>query len=110
MPLLPADFNPRFNSAAARGLFCESFLKGKERCQVTNAGRPGSWTFELPGDQLEFVVDLPEQFEIVKMDLDTVVVQADEREVRLTWRGELEVQGKLYDIGWVKAQFAGGAK
>jgi hypothetical protein len=109
MPLVPSDFSARFFSCASPGLATEGFLKGNEPVEVVNAGQPGPWTFSLPGVRLEAVVEFPEGFEILPLELDTVVIDADARRVVLTWRCQLNVHGRVLEVGWVKTQKAGGA-
>ncbi len=110
MPLVPADFKARFYSAATTGLFAEGHLRGGEPFEVVNAGRPGPWTGTLPTQGVEFVIDFPDNFEVVPMAIDTVLIDADNRRVELTWKGEFDVHGRVYDVGWVKAQFVRGGR
>jgi hypothetical protein len=109
MPLVPQDFDPRFYSAASPGLFAPGGLSGGERVEVVNAGPGAHWSFVLPRRGVEFVVDMPDDFKIVPMGMDTALIDADARRVVLTWKGELNVHAKLYDIGWVKTQFVRGS-
>jgi len=103
-PLLPEDFDTRFNSCAAPGLTTPSHLKGTERVLIDGASINGRILFDLPGVTPRVIVrrlghegDLP-------MRLDTVVVQPDEERVMLTWRGVWNVHGKMHQLISVRVE------
>ena len=103
-PLLPEDFNMRFNSCAASGLTTPSHLKGTERVLIEGASNNGRILFDMPGVTPRVIVrrwgyeaDLP-------MQLDTVVVEPDNERVMLTWRGVWNVHGKMHQLISVRVE------
>jgi hypothetical protein len=103
-PLLPPDFDIRFNSCAAPGLATPSHLKGTERVMIEGASKHGRLLFDLPGVTPRVIVrrwgneaDLP-------MRLDTVVVEPDDERVMLTWRGVWNVHGKVHQLISVRVE------
>ena len=100
-PLLPLDFDRRFFNAASEGMVVSGYLLGNEAVVVRGATPDGYWGFYLPG------IAAPKAHVRMKMGddrlmetrLDTVLVDADERQVVLLWRnftplfeGPLDVQ------------------
>lgn len=100
MPLLPADFDLRFFSAASAGLTAPGFFKGDEPIQVLGASPGGALSFDLPGVRPPVCRvkrrSCPD--EIVETRLDTVVVDTDESLVLLTWRGHLRLKRGPEDV------------
>ena len=88
MPLLPVDFDPRFFNAASEGLVMEGYLVGNELVAIENCSSLPLITFGLPG------IPPPScRFRVagradsnVATNLDTVVVNARDGVVVLTWR------------------------
>jgi len=97
-PLLPEDFDTRFNLTAAPGLSTDIHLAGNERVLVEGASKRGRLLFDLPGITPKVTArrwgyegDLP-------VRLDTVVVEPDQERVTLTWRGVWNVHGYIHQI------------
>jgi hypothetical protein len=87
MPLLPADFDDRFNQAAPPEQIAREPLRGGERVQMLNLCADGGIQFDLP--RLHFFVGarlLPGGMTEHRSTLDTVLLQPNERLVDLTFR------------------------
>ncbi len=103
-PLLPEDFDPRFNLSAAPGLSTKTHLKGNERVLVEGASKQPRLLFDLPGlipkvtvRRFGYEGDLP-------VRLDTVIVEPDDDLVSLTWRGVWNVHGYVHLIISVRVE------
>jgi hypothetical protein len=66
-------------------------LRGDERVRVEGVKTEGPVDFRLPGDRPLAVVHRGEGPEPVIVRLDTIWIDADKEEIRLTWRGRLGV-------------------
>jgi hypothetical protein len=87
-PLLPADFDRRFFNAAAPGLVAPGYLRGDEEVVLLNATPASRLAFRLPGvppPRCRVVFRGRRDTEL-STTLDTVIVNADTRQVILLWR------------------------
>ncbi|MHB8138397.1 MAG: DUF2169 family type VI secretion system accessory protein [Smithellaceae bacterium] len=103
-PLLPEDFDTRFNSSAAPGLVTPVHLKGTERVLVDGASTQGMLLFDLPGMTPRVIVRRWGYEANLPMRLDTVVVEPDEERVMLTWRGVWNVHGQVHQLISVRVE------
>jgi hypothetical protein len=94
-PLLPEDFDTRFHCCAAPGLSTEEPLVGGEPVEVSGCTRNGRLAFQLPQVRLDVSADLGDGTERIPMAMQTVTVDTDEMQLRVLWRGELNVHGRL---------------
>lgn len=96
-PLRPVDFDPRHNSVAHPDLWSETPLVGDEPIEVLGATPEGAWRFRLPryaptfeSTSVEPNTDPTLPPRRVKTPhpthLDTLLIDADNRQVELTWR------------------------
>jgi len=100
MPLLPKDFDRRFFNAASPGLVAPGYLKGNEPVVVENASPEGKLGFHLPG------VPPPAcrvrlrggNDHLLQTQLDTVIVDMDERLLFLIWRAVLALRSGPQDV------------
>jgi hypothetical protein len=94
-PLLPADFDPRFYNAAHPDLISKEYLRGGESVRITNASKNGTLAFALPKREVtaEFFID--GQATTKPCDLDTVVIEPDEKRLLLTWRAKVRCHRKM---------------
>lgn len=90
MPWLPTDFDRRFFNAAPPGLVAPGYLQGNEEVSLLHVLPQGPLTFKLPGVRPPDVLleRTRRTDEKVRMALDTVILNADERCVFLLWRGQ----------------------
>lgn len=93
-PLPPLDFDPRHNSCAPEGLWSETPLVGDEAVEVIGATPDGAWRFRLPRYSPLFGVTLRGRRRPLPTHLDTLLIDADERRVELTWRAWFELPKK----------------
>lgn len=99
-PLLPRDFQRRFFNSAPEGLTSADFFLGDEWIQVLGATPEGNWIFRLPGLEnprcrvrTRFSGDRE-----LSTNLDTVIVDADEKRVILTWRAHAVLRDGPLDV------------
>ena len=107
MPLLPNDFDRRFYNAASPALVLSGFLRGGEPVEVVNSSAQGPLRFLLPTAQPFATMRMRDgTTQRAGMALDTVIVNTDEDQLLLVWRGSLPVQKRIYDVLWTKTQLA----
>jgi hypothetical protein len=99
-PLLPKDFDRRYLNAASPGLVAEGFLAGNEPVVVVGASKEGRLAFSLPGTappsvRASFATGRDKD---IWMNLDTVIVNAEERRVFMLWRGNLLLRQGAHDV------------
>jgi hypothetical protein len=94
-PLLPDDFDERFHCNGAPGLTTEKPLVGGEAVEVSGCTKGGRLAFKLPRVRPEVSAELGEGSEPVPMSLQTVAFDSDTMQLRLLWRGRLDVHGRL---------------
>lgn len=89
MPLLPTDFDDRFNQVAPPELITPSYLTGGELVQVGNVSADGPMQFTLP--RLHFFVGArtADGLEEHRAPLDTVLIQGTARAFEMTWRAAI---------------------
>lgn len=109
MPLLPDDFDPRFNQTAPADQILAGYLQGGERVRVTGVSAAGDLSFTLPRERPEAVARLGQQRLAVDLNCDTLVIDADRVLFTMLWRGTLAVQGRLDELQWVKVTHPLGA-
>lgn len=103
-PLLPEDFDTRFNLLAAPGLSTKTHLQGNERVLVEGASKHGRLLFDLPGITPKVTVRRWGHETDSPMCLDTVVVEPDNERFMLTWRGVWNVHGKVHQLISVRVE------
>ena len=94
-PLLPEDFDDRYHCCGAPGLTTEKPLVGGEVVEVLGCTPSGTLSFKLPRFTPEVSADLGAGLEPIPMTLQTVTVDSDEMQLRMLWRGALDVHGRL---------------
>lgn len=91
MPLLPADFDYRYFSAAADGLSLP-YLTGRELIRLVNLTARGDDVFRLPGLSITFQgCAFGRRFE-AQGRLDTIEIETLSRRLVLTWRHRFHVR------------------
>jgi hypothetical protein len=90
-PLLPDDFDDRFNLCASPGLIAEPSLVGGETVRLLNlTPGGGAVTFTLPRVSLEIAFDHPNRERVAfRPHLDTVVIDLFEPSAKKPIAGEL---------------------
>ncbi|HKD39538.1 MAG TPA: DUF2169 domain-containing protein [Myxococcaceae bacterium] len=89
MPLLPLDFDERYNQVAPRKLIAPSYLRGGEPVELQNLCEDGPLRFNLP--RLVFFVGARTDDGLLehRPALDTVLLEPNERRFELTWRAAI---------------------
>jgi hypothetical protein len=97
-PYLPADFNPAFFNCAAPELIMPGFLKGGETVKVAGASRQGGLHFNLPREPPTVAVKIAGSIERPPVNLETVLIEAEENRFCLTWRASLRCDKKVLKV------------
>jgi len=92
-PYLPEDFDSRFLNSASSGLVCQSYLRGGEPVVVSNMSADGPLQFNLPEATLEANVRIAGENQSPPLNLETVLIEPNERRFTLLWRA-MAVCGK----------------
>lgn len=104
MPLLPRDFDPRFNVCVPHDQWSVTPLLGDEPIEVIGATDDGTWRVQLPRDAPSFT-SLSNGGRVTHpTHLDTVVIDADARTVELTWRASIAMPAKPELAGEIRIQ------
>ncbi len=105
-PLLPRDFDRRFFNAAA--LVTPSHLLGGEEVLVDNASAAGRLAFRLPLlAPLRCTVALRKRADVLLTPLlDTVIVDADNHKLLLTFRAHAALTSSLHDVRAIMVESA----
>jgi hypothetical protein len=100
MPRLPVDFNRLFFNGASPGLLLPGRLRGDEPVRILGASPHGQVDFRLPGVPPPTVdIELRrKRKETLQTELDTVIVDMDERIVTLLWRAHLPIRDVPHGI------------
>jgi hypothetical protein len=99
-PLLPSDFDARFFNAASAGLIASPHLRGDEPVVVVGTSPRGVISFQLPGlpPPLARVELRKRPRASCRTELDTVIVDTDQQQVTLLWRGHCALSEGPHDI------------
>jgi hypothetical protein len=99
-PMLPIDFDRRFFSAAAPGLMASGYLGGDEDVVLLNVTTVPRLAFRLPSVPPPgcTVVLRGRPDTALTTRLDTVIVNADERQLMLLWRAYALAAGGPHDV------------
>jgi hypothetical protein len=99
-PLLPRNFDRAHLNAAAPGLTARGYLRGDEAVVVTGMSPQGALRFTLPAVPPPWlrVVMTGNREQVVATNLDTVVLEPDERRVLLLWRACLPLATGPHDV------------
>jgi len=99
-PLLPRDFDRRFFNAASEGMIAPGYLVGNEPVLVRQATPEGYWTFYLPGvasPRCHVATKMGDD-RLIETHLDTVIVDADAKQVVLLWRNLTPLRDGPLDV------------
>ncbi|MBM4059817.1 MAG: DUF2169 domain-containing protein [Planctomycetes bacterium] len=99
-PRLPKDFDRRFFLAASPGLSSPAHLRGDEAVVVIGCTKEGRWEFQLPGiapPRCEVALRSG-RTEHLQTAFDTLIVDADARQVVLMWRAFVVLPQGPHDV------------
>jgi hypothetical protein len=94
MPLLPDDFDARFHVCVPHDQWSPTPLRGDEPIDVRGATPEGVWRFSLPRIAPGFSSVTDGRRVEHRTHLDTVLIDADELRVELTWRAAVPLPPK----------------
>jgi len=106
-PLLPDDFDDRFHLAAAPGLSTPKYLEGGEPVEVRGCTTSGKLAFRLPRVSFDVNATLNAASEPVDMHMVTVTVDTDAMQLRILWRGSIEVHRRLPKLKFIQVAAEG---
>lgn len=87
MPLMPADFDIRYNNAAHPSLQLDEALVAGERIAILGMHEGGVWQVDLPAVPVRITARLHDGRRLnVRPHIDTVLVEPSKNEVQLTLR------------------------
>jgi hypothetical protein len=101
MPLMPVDFDNRYYLSAPADQWCASPLRGDEPFLVTGATPEGVWRFQLPRFTLGVRGDRDGVGQSHRVQLDTIVVDADRMRVELLFRTAIALPAKYQRLGMI---------
>lgn len=102
MPLLPDDFDARFNVCVPPEQWSRVPLRGDEPCEILGATPEGAWRFQLPRFAPGFSSSSRGRVQDHRTTLDTILIDADAMRVELTWRAAIPLPPKLEMIEHVR--------
>lgn len=94
-PLWPLDFNVKFFQAAAPGLVMTPLMKGGEEVVLSGLAPEGTFSFHLPHRRLVAKAVFRDRTERQRLRLDAVLLEPDERLLRLYWRAAFPAEQTL---------------
>lgn len=94
-PLLPVDFDPRFFNNAHPDLISPSYFVGGESVRLTNASRDGILEFHVPEVDVVATFYIDGSVTEKPCNLDTIVIEPDQRRFTLTWRASANCHRKV---------------
>jgi len=86
MPLLPADFDDRYNLVAPPDQVVTDYLKGDEHVKLTGLYPEGTVEFDLPGCAVVVAGNVMSRYFTEVANLDTLIIWPDSPKVSLVWR------------------------
>jgi hypothetical protein len=99
MPLLPVDFDPRFNQVAPAKQIAKSYLAGDEAFKVTNLYSDGEvMEGKLPGRTIIVSGNVLHDYFTEVAALDTVLVWCDKPIITLVWRHCIRPRQKVAEV------------
>jgi hypothetical protein len=99
-PLLPRDFERAHLNAATPGLTARGYLRGDEAVVAAGMSPQGALRFALPGVPPPWVRVMMTggREQVLATNLDTVILEPDERRVLLLWRACLPLVIGPHDV------------
>jgi hypothetical protein len=102
MPLLPLDFDERFNQVAQPEMVTREPLRGGERVEILNMNEEGPLQFELPKLRFFAGIQTDAAMREAPVQLDTVMVEPNARTFDLTWRAVVRFPRFAHQIRFVQ--------
>jgi hypothetical protein len=107
-PVRPRDFDTRFDGCAPDDQHCDPPLRGDEGYEIHGVLSDRVWRFKLPLYRPAFTAKRRDEREErhLSTHLDTVVIDADEGVVELTWRASVPLPPVPQLLHWVRVASA----
>jgi hypothetical protein len=86
MPLLPADFDSKYNLAAPADQVVSGYLKGDEHVKLSGLYPEGIVEFDLPGHAVLIAGNVMSHYFTEVANLDTLLIWSDSPKISLIWR------------------------
>lgn len=86
MPLLPTDFDSKYNLAAPADQVMSGYLKGDEHVKLSGLYSDGAVEFDLPGRAVVIAGNVMSRYFTDVATLDTLLIWSDIRKIALVWR------------------------
>src|SRR5262249_30230252 len=100
MPLLPEDFDLRYNQSARAVQITAGYLSGDEPFVISDLYATGrSIRGSLPGKAVVVATSVLSEYSTVVAALDTVLVSSDKPRLTLVWRHLIVPKQKIEEIG-----------
>jgi hypothetical protein len=102
MPLLPLDFDFRFQQVAPPELIAPEPLRGGERVEISNMSERGALVFDLPRKRFGVGLQTDRQWRESPVQLDTVLLEPNLGAFELTWRSVVQLPRRIREIRFVQ--------
>ena len=97
-PLLPGDFDMRFNQSVTPDQWIKGRPKGGEIVEIKGMTPEGIFRIKLPVCEMKMSLHYTDHSEEKMMDLDTVLIEPDEKKLILTWRATADIHGDPFKL------------
>ena len=94
MPLLPDDYDPRFELCAPADQRLKDYVYGGEQVELTNLTEQGSLRLTLPKVYLTFSTKIRKQKEEHRSRLASVILEPDDKRLSMVWQTSLKVAAR----------------
>jgi hypothetical protein len=99
MPLLPEDFDPRYNLSAPSDQIADTFLAGDESFRLANLYEDGrTVSGRLPGQSVAVSGNVLHKYFTDVATLDTVLVWSSQPKLTLVWRYCISPKSKVEEV------------
>lgn len=98
LPLVPDDFDYRFNHTVSSDQVTSGYLQGNEKVSITNVTPDSKFEFSLPGITIGMTVTYKGRTIVRFANLDTLIIEPEDRKVSLVWRCILPVKRKVFEV------------
>ncbi len=105
-PYLPQDFDKRFLNAAHPDLIYPGYLQGGEPFSVSNMHPDGVINAVLPQVSVVCGISLQGQSHKPPMNLETVILEPNEKRLSMVWRAAFECDKKVLKISEIELKFS----
>lgn len=97
-PLLPHDFDMRFNQSVMPDQWISRRPKGGEVIGIKGMTPDGVFQVKLPPCEMNIALHYSDHKDGRMMDLDAVLIEPDEKKIMLTWRAMADIHGDPFRL------------